>query len=357
MEQVLFGFSYLLLFISIINYFTIRTPFDPDEVRDSVTVLLPMRNEESNIADCISSLKAQIGVPYLTCLLINDQSTDKTVEIARAAIADDSRFSILSTDGPRLGWLGKVSALQSGFEHTRSDFTVTLDADVRLKPNAIASTINLLHEAHLDFTSPYPRQIAESLSERLIQPLLRWTWMTTVILRLAEKIPHTSTAVANGQFFAVRTSALNKIDGFTSVQKKILDDVEIARTLIAAGFRGVVTEGSGLAETRMYKNFDEIKQGYGKSLHAAFGGFFGTLFAIAVIFISGVLPVIFIAMGSPLGWLLLASVVMSRLLSDTQGKSNSMYSLAHPISSALLIYLICYSWAKRGTIQWKGRTV
>ena len=357
MELAFFGFSYLLLFISIFNYFSIRTPADPASISGSVTVLLPVRNEENNVADCISGIQSQQGVPDLRVIIINDQSTDKTAEFAQNAIASDSRFSIINTEGLRDGWLGKVSALQTGYEAAHSDYIITLDADVRLEPTAIAASVNLLEETKLDFVSPYPLQIAVSLAEKLIQPLLHWSWMTTVILRLAEKFPNTSTAVANGQLFVARKSALDKVDGFTSVQNKILDDIEIARSLIKAGYRGTVAEGSEIARTRMYRNFSEIKEGYGKSLHKAFGGLLGTVIAVAFIFITGVLPVIYFLQGSPLGWLVYASIVFTRLLSDTKSKSDSFFALLHPLSSIVLIYLICYSWAKRGTIQWKGRTV
>jgi hypothetical protein len=217
--------------------------------------------------------------------------------------------------------------------------------------------VNQLEDLKLDFISPYPRQESGSLIEKMIQPLLHWSWMTTVILRLAEKIPHRSTAVANGQFFVVRKSALDAIDGFTSVQSKILDDIEIARSLIAAGYRGVVTEGSAIAQTRMYRNFNEIKHGYGKSLHKAFGGALGGAIAITFIFITGVLPVVLIFLGSPIGWLVYLTIVSTRALSDIRAKSAPIYAFLHPISSLILIYLIIYSWKKRGAIQWKGRTV
>ena len=357
MELAFFGFSYLLLSISIINYFTIRNPLDFREIPESITVLLPVRNEEKTIEDCVSALKAQVNVPGLSIVIIDDQSTDSTADIVRLATNDDSRFLLVNSGGPRPGWLGKVSALQRGFEEVDSEFVITVDADVKLQPIAIASSINQLKDLKLDFISPYPRQESRSFAEKLVQPLLHWSWMTTVILRLAEKIPHRSTAVANGQFFVVRKKALDSVNGFSSVQSMILDDVEIARSLIGAGYRGVVTEGSTIASTRMYQNFDEIKQGYGKSLHKAFGGVLGTLIALAFIFITGVLPLIFILLGSPIGWLVYASIVFTRMLSDSRAKSNSLYSLLHPLSSVILTYLIVYSWTHRGRIQWKGRTV
>jgi imidazolonepropionase len=114
-----------------------------------------------------------------------------------------------------------------------------------------------------DFISPYPRQIAISFTERLVQPLLQWSWMTTVPLRLAERSARTSLAVANGQFFLVKKSSLDVIGGFQKISAEVLDDMKLARALISTGAHGGVADGSTLAQTRMYKNFAEIKSGYG----------------------------------------------------------------------------------------------
>ena len=298
-----------------------------------------------------------MGVKNLNFVIINDGSTDKTAELLTSVIDGDPRFSVIDSPIQRDGWLGKVSALQSGYESARSEFIITLDADVRLQPNAIMRAISQLERLKLDFVSPYPRQIAQTFAEKLIQPLLHWSWMSTVILRLAEKFPRRSTAVANGQFFVARKSALDAINGFESVNTKILDDIELARSLISAGYRGVVTEGSGIASTRMYSSFDEIRQGYGKSLWKAFGGSFGTVIAIAFLFATGILPVLMILNGYLIGWLIYLYMVFSREISAIRSRSNPLFAFLHPLSSALLIYLIIYSWRNRGTIQWKGRTV
>lgn len=357
MAQFLLSFSILIFAISLINFFTIRIPKRDEEVKKAVTVLVPMRNEAENVPEFISALVSQMGVKKLKFIIINDGSTDKTAELLETVIGSDSRFTVIDSPALRPGWLGKVSALQSGYEATSSDYIITLDADVRLEPNAIMRAITQMERLRLDFISPYPRQIAQTFSEKLIQPLLHWSWMATVILRLAEKYPRRSTAVANGQFFVVRSSALEKISGFTSVSNQILDDIELARSLIAAGFKGVVTEGSGIASTRMYGSFDEIRQGYGKSLWKAFGGCIGAVVAVAFIFITGILPVILIFNGYLTGWFIYAYIVFSREISAIRSRGNPIYAFLHPLSSVLLIYLIIYSWAKRGTIQWKGRTV
>ena len=357
MAQLLLSFSILIFAISLINFFTIRIPKRDEEVKKAVTILAPMRNEAENVPEFISALSAQMGVRNLRIIVINDGSTDKTAELLDTVIGNDKRFAVIDSPVQRLGWLGKVSALQTGYQAAESEYIITLDADVRLEPNAVMRAITQLERLKLDFTSPYPRQIAQTFPEKLIQPLLHWSWMSTIVLRLAEKYPRRSTAVGNGQFFVVRKSALDAIDGFTSVSNQILDDIELARSLIGAGFKGVVTEGSGIASTRMYSSLEEIRQGYGKSLWKAFGGRIGTVIAIAFIFLTGIVPVILIFNGYLIGWFIYLYIAFSREISAIRSRSNPLYAFLHPISSALLIYLIIYSWRKRGTIQWKGRTV
>jgi cellulose synthase/poly-beta-1,6-N-acetylglucosamine synthase-like glycosyltransferase len=357
MAQLLLSFSILIFAISLINFFTIRIPKRDEEVKKAVTILAPMRNEAENVPEFISALSAQMGVRNLRIIVINDGSTDKTAELLDTVIGNDKRFAVIDSPVQRMGWLGKVSALQAGYQAAESEYIITLDADVRLEPNAVMRAITQLERLKLDFTSPYPRQIAQTFPEKLIQPLLHWSWMSTIVLRLAEKYPRRSTAVGNGQFFVVRKSALDAIDGFTSVSNQILDDIELARSLIGAGFKGVVTEGSGIASTRMYSSLEEIRQGYGKSLWKAFGGPIGTVIAIAFIFLTGIVPVILIFNGYLIGWFIYLYIAFSREISAIRSRSNPLYAFLHPISSALLIYLIIYSWRKRGTIQWKGRTV
>lgn len=357
MSFLTFVLVFLTFSISIFNFITIRKPENSDQVTESVTVIVPMRNEAENVTECISALASQGGVANLKFILVNDSSNDNTLALAGQAVAGDSRFTIIDSPELRTGWLGKVSALQSGYEAADSDFIITIDADVRLKPNAVTRAVNQVKDLNLDFVSPYPQQIAITFAEKLIQPLLHWSWMSTVVLRLAEKYPVRSTAIANGQFFVVRKEALDIVGGFASVSNKILDDVEIARSLITSGFKGIVTEGSALAKTRMYSSFDELRSGYGKSLWKAFGGRIGSLFAIFFLFTVGIYPFVLFLNGYLIGFILFLLSVLTRELSALRSRSNPIYAFLHPLSSALLIYLIIYSWSQRGKVQWKGRTV
>ena len=186
------------------------------------------------------------------------------------------------TGGPLpQGWIGKTWALQQLFEKSAGGIIVSIDADVRLEVDAISRAVTLLRSSHLDFLSPYPAQLAQTWSEKLVQPLLQWSWMSTVLLRFAETTSRSSMVVANGQFFVVRRAALAQISAYESVKNQVLDDVFLGRTLVKNGSHGCVANGSAIASTRMYSSWKEIEAGYGKSLHAAFGSLLLSLIHIS----------------------------------------------------------------------------
>jgi glycosyltransferase involved in cell wall biosynthesis len=207
--NLIFFATALLLLLAITNFFTIRRPKSATERSESVSILIPVRNEAENIADLVLSLQAQQFLVKPEIIFINDSSTDETLEKLQQATLGGAQIKVVNAPSLPSGWLGKPWALQQGFLQASGEIVVTLDADVRLTPTGISQAIAMLGER--SFISPYPRQIAKTFSERLIQPLLQWSWMSTVPLRIAEKSSRTSLAVANGQFFVVRKSALNKL--------------------------------------------------------------------------------------------------------------------------------------------------
>jgi glycosyltransferase involved in cell wall biosynthesis len=355
MYTALFLFTIFFLWLAVANFLTIRRPQTVALCERSVTVLIPVRNEAENIVDLIDCLTKQSHLKSLEIIFIDDSSTDNTNKLLKTALSEGAPIRIICAPALPQDWLGKPWALQQGFLIANGEIIVTLDADVRLTPTAISQAIAMLGER--DFISPYPRQIAISFAERLIQPLLQWSWMTTVPLRIAERSARTSLAVANGQFFLVKKSALELAGGFHKIATEVLDDMKLARALISTGSRGGVADGSTLAQTRMYKNFTEIKAGYGKSLWSAFSTPLGSAFAIVFIFLTGIAPVMIWFSGNPIGFFAYEVIVITRMISAKRSGGRILDSLLHPISSLILIYLIIYSWRSRGKVQWKGRTL
>jgi cellulose synthase/poly-beta-1,6-N-acetylglucosamine synthase-like glycosyltransferase len=330
----------ILLTIAAVNFFQIRTPNRTSELLESVGVIVPMRNEEENIEGLVATLAAQEGSFHF--YLLDDNSEDQTYELLHRFTAGDSRFTVLKGAALDDKWIGKTWALQQLFEASKEEVLVSLDADVRLSNDALNKAVTTLHGAQLDFVSPYPRQIAKSFAERLIQPLLQWSWLTTVPLRYAESSGQKSMAVANGQFFVVRRSALKSIGGYHNVKHAVIDDVFLARELIKSGLSGTVINGSAIAETHMYNSWNEIEAGYGKSLNKAFGSIAGAVFVMVSLFMTSIAPLIVGLLGNVYGWLGLAAIVGTRVLSAIKSRGNVLDSVLHPISVVALIYLVVY---------------
>jgi glycosyltransferase involved in cell wall biosynthesis len=316
-----------------------------EAVSESVDVLIPMRNEEENVEGCLKSVMNSELLESSRVLVLDDGSSDSTTQLI-----DQFKVEKLTGTEPPAGWLGKIWACHNLAQNGSGKYLVFMDADVRLHPYAIASAITKMNQFGWDFISPYPRQIAGSFLEKLIQPLLQWSWLASVPLRIAEKFPNRSMTIANGQFFIVKRRAYEKSGGHAVIPGEVLDDLELARLLISHGFKGGVADGSAVASCRMYKNNSQLIDGYTKSLWKAFGGQLGTILAIFLLFFTGISP--YLGVGAPASF-----IFLSRVLAATKTRSNPVYALLHPISILVLLYLIVLSSIRksRGTLTWRGR--
>jgi hypothetical protein len=78
---------------------------------------------------------------------------------------------------------------------------------------------------------------------------------------------------------------------------------------------------------------------------------------ILFIFATGIAPLLAWFSGNPTGLFTYQIIVITRMISAKRSGGRVIDSFLHPISSAILIYLIIYSWRARGKVQWKGRTL
>ena len=343
--------------ISIINFLTIRVVRDRScTIEKSVSVLVPMRNEEENARALMQALLASSGLRDSEVIILNDGSTDTTYEILEAF---KDKATITEGSSLPVGWLGKTYACQQLADLSRGEILVFLDADVRVKPSAISSAISLMESLGWDFISPYPREHGRTLMMKLVQPLLQWSWLASVPLRIAERGRQESMVIANGQFFIVKRSAYEEISGHASVKSEILDDLSLARTLTRAGFKGGVAEGSEVVECTMYQTNSEMIAGYTKSLWKAFGGALGTTVTLLLLAATQILPLALLAFGVKPAVIPLALISLTHLLAALRVKANPVNTIAHPVAGLLLIALIVESYRRRsrGQLQWRGRTV
>jgi hypothetical protein len=290
-------------------------------------------------------------------LVLDDCSSDATAERAAAAGA-----RVLRGTPPPPGWLGKpwACAQLAAAADPVSAVMVFVDADVRVEPDGIAAAVALLDHAGLDVVCPFPRQEAGTFAERLVQPLLQWSWLALLPLRLAERSRRPSLTAACGQFLVVRAATLARAGGHAAVRAEVLDDLALVREIKAAGGRGGVVDGTRLARCQMYRGWAELRDGYGKSLWAAFGSSTGAVAVLAALAVVYVAPPLAALRGSRLGLLGYLGAVTSRIVAARASGGRALPdALAHPLSISVAEYLTLRSLAqhRRGTQRWKGRPV
>ncbi len=262
--------------------------------------------------------------------------------------------------GAPAGWLGKPHACARAAAAATGTVLVFVDADVTVAPDRVARTVLLLRDAGLDLVSPYPRQEAAGVAERLIQPLLQWSWLALLPLRLAERSTRPSLSAAGGQLLAVDVAAYRRAGGHEGVRDQVIEDVALLRRLKRAGGRGVVADGTDLAVNRMYSGWSQLRDGYAKSLAVAGGSTLGSAGQIGVLAWLFVVPAVAALGGSGPGAVGYLAGVAGRVLAARRTGGRSWPdAAAHPASVSLLGYLTAVSWwrRRRGTARWKGRPV
>ena len=334
-----------------------RPPNVAPIVNEAVSLLVPMRNEAIHAESCVRALLAQRGLADVEVIAYDDDSSDGTTDIVRGVGRD--RVRIISGAAPAAGELGKPVACARLAAAARGDVLVFVDADVVLATDAIARAVALMRNAGLQFVSPYPRQLTGSMLERLVQPLLQWSWLAFLPMRLAERSPRPSLAAANGQFLVVDAAAYSASGGHARVATEVLDDIALARVLRASGARGGFADGTHLSTCRMYDRPRALVDGYAKSLWSAFGSRAGAAAVIALLIAVFVVPFALIAVTL---WAVPAAAagILSRLVAAIRTGGGITFSAAlHPLAILVFAVLVVESFRRhrQGRITWKGRAV
>ncbi|WP_238420566.1 glycosyltransferase family 2 protein [Gordonia sp. 'Campus'] len=330
---------------------------------EPLSILIPMRDEVDTAERCITAVleAADRWHGPVRIVVLDDGSVDGTDAVLTRLAGGDERIEVRRGSPPPPGWLGKAWACrQLADAALPHGVYIFIDADVVVQPHAFTSSLALLRDTGLALVSPYPRQVAVGAAERLVQPLLQWSWLSTLPLGLAERSPRESLTAANGQMMVVDAATYHRAGGHDAVRGVVLEDIGLLRAIKAAGGRGVVAEGSTVATCRMYHGWHEVRAGYRKSLWSAFGSPAGTLAITGLLCLMYVVPAVAALFGSRTGLVGYLSGVASRAVSARcTGGRTWPDALAHPASILAFTGLAVDSTLahQRGDLHWKGRPI
>jgi glycosyltransferase involved in cell wall biosynthesis len=103
-----------------------------------VSIIIPCHNYAAYVGRAIESVKAQTYGPW-ECIVVDDGSTDGSLEAARAAIGDDPRFQLLTQSNQRVAY-----TRNRGAHVGRGQYLMFLDADDWLYPDALERLVPAL---------------------------------------------------------------------------------------------------------------------------------------------------------------------------------------------------------------------
>lgn len=320
------------------------------ENQEYISVLIPARNEERIIGRCVESALNQ-NYNNFEVIVLDDNSTDNTSKILSEI--RNNRLKIIKGKQIEDGWVGKNFACKQLSEAAKGNYILFIDADTILEKNALENSVKFIKSQNADLVSFFPRQITISFWEKIIIPLLHFVVLTMLPLILVEKTKRTSLTMANGQFMLFRRTAYDKIGGHYSVKNRIVEDVWLGRKIKISGGKLIFADGTDIAYCRMYKNLNEIIEGFSKNIFPGLSfSTAGIIFVITFFFFLYIIPYIMLIYGIIIntGTLILTSII-SIILAITIRITHSLKfklplhsAFFHIISSISLIILSINSY-------------
>jgi glycosyltransferase involved in cell wall biosynthesis len=230
----------------------------------TVSVIVPARNEEACLADCLHSLATQSGVAF-EIIVVDDHSTDRTREIATSFPG----VRVIEAGPLPNGWTGKNNAVTTGARQASGEWLLFTDADTVHLPGSLAGALKEAQDNGAELLSYSPEQIAVTFWEMAILPV--------VFAELARQYspskasdPASPIAAANGQYILIRRETYDAVGGHAAIAGNILEDVALARNVKSSGRKIRFRYGANAVRTRMYRNYRQLRDGWTKNLALLF---------------------------------------------------------------------------------------
>jgi len=266
---ILVGLAVFLLNL-VLNLKSLKTPDANSKVPQPaplISVLVPARDEEANIRICLESLQKQ-DYPNFEILVLDDNSTDDTAGIVSEMAAKDSRIRLVRGEPLPEDWAGKSYACYQLAQEARGLWLLFVDADTIHEPHMLRSVLSLALEQKASLLSGFPRQLAISLPQKIVIPVMYFIilgWLPLWWLHRAKK-PKPSMAI--GQFFLFPRDEYWRIGGHKAVQSRIVEDVWMGIEISRSGGHHIAVDLSPVVSCNMYRDFKSMWHGLGKSIYA-----------------------------------------------------------------------------------------
>ncbi len=339
-----------------------------------LSVLIPARNEADSIRGAVDSVLSNQGIEF-ELIVLDDASEDATAEIVTQIARGDARVRLLRAGALPAGWCGKQHACHQLSLAAAHDLLVWIDADVRLRPDALRRIALEMKEAPVSLLSGFPRKTTGTFLESLVIPLIHFILLGYCPVWMMRRSRFPGLGAGCGQMFIASKSDYRHAGGHASIRGSLHDGIALPRAMRRAGFLTAIFDATDVADCRMYPSASATWNGLLKN--AAEG--LATQRAIVpwtIILLSGqVLPYVLV------GWILMTgqyrslddfhsrALILSliaasagliiRFVSAWRFRQRVMIVLLHPVA---VLALLIIQWQaavmriQRRPASWRGRT-
>jgi chlorobactene glucosyltransferase len=259
--------------------------------RDLVSVLIPARNEEDCIRECLEALSKQQYDP-LEIIVLDDNSTDATAEIIKSIGNLDPRIIMIKgVDAPE-GWIGKQWACEQLYKEAKGRHLLFVDADTVLAQDTVSAAVYESRNRGVDLLTVIPHRIASCVTERILYPFVDWAIFCWMPMTAAHKVGNPYLSAAFGQFMFFTRDAYEKIGRHSAIKNNPLDDIMLARVTKKFGLKWMLMEGTASVKVHAYPGNIETVKSVSRSIFPVFNYSISVFVMFSVVLLAvGFVPI------------------------------------------------------------------
>jgi glycosyltransferase involved in cell wall biosynthesis len=256
---VCFTWIYLLLFMIKSITMSPRLEFieNVEKKFPKVSIILPARNEEKHIRHCIDSLLKQDYSDF-EIILVNDESTDKTLEIMKEFEKScPIKIKVVNVTHRDENWIGKNWACYQGYLKSNGTLLLFTDADSFHSEKTMSLAVqNIIHN-RLDAITVMPMLLCHDFFTKVTLPLLT-TFMHTRFSPLKVNNAKSKLGYFIGSYFIIKRDTYEKVGSHESVKHEIIEDGALGKKVKEGNFKMKMVRGESYVQAIWARNSTEL---------------------------------------------------------------------------------------------------